>query len=69
MGSHPSGVHLEMMGEDVTECVGGFEQLNENWLHRAKWRRSITDSVGCRTSCQDCQYLLHLTQQLDLNDT
>ena len=24
MGSHPGGVHLEMTGEDVTECVGGL---------------------------------------------
>ena len=23
MGSHPGGVHLEMTGEDVTECLGG----------------------------------------------
>lgn len=23
MGSHPGGVHLEMTGKDVTECVGG----------------------------------------------
>jgi len=23
MGSHPGGVHLEMTGKDVTECIGG----------------------------------------------
>jgi 3-deoxy-7-phosphoheptulonate synthase len=23
MGSHPGGVHLEMTGQDVTECLGG----------------------------------------------
>jgi 3-deoxy-7-phosphoheptulonate synthase len=23
MGTHPGGVHLEMTGEDVTECLGG----------------------------------------------
>ena len=23
MGTHPGGVHLEMTGEDVTECIGG----------------------------------------------
>ena len=27
MGSHPGGVHLEMTGEDVTECIGG--NINE----------------------------------------
>lgn len=23
MGTHPGGVHLEMTGKDVTECIGG----------------------------------------------
>merc|ERR1711991_769058 len=32
MGSHPGGVHLEMTGEDVTECVGGVQGLEENDL-------------------------------------
>ena len=37
MGSHPGGVHLEMTGEDVTECIGGevnsvrAEDLNERY--------------------------------------
>mmetsp|Transcript_25611 Transcript_25611/g.70507 ORF Transcript_25611/g.70507 Transcript_25611/m.70507 type:complete len:494 (-) Transcript_25611:199-1680(-) len=29
MGSHPGGVHLEMTGEDVTECVGGLSSVTE----------------------------------------
>ena len=32
MGSHPGGVHLEMTGEDVTECVGGFSDVSEDTL-------------------------------------
>eukprot|EP00980_Cylindrotheca_fusiformis_P016944 scaffold5157_cov100-Cylindrotheca_fusiformis.AAC.16 len=32
MGSHPGGVHLEMTGEDVTECVGGFSDVTEDSL-------------------------------------
>jgi 3-deoxy-7-phosphoheptulonate synthase len=32
MGSHPGGVHLEMTGEDVTECVGGFSDVTEESL-------------------------------------
>lgn len=24
MGTHPGGVHLEMTGKDVTECIGGY---------------------------------------------
>ena len=32
MGSHPGGVHLEMTGEDVTECVGGMSDVTEDTL-------------------------------------
>ncbi|CAJ1959928.1 unnamed protein product [Cylindrotheca closterium] len=32
MGSHPGGVHLEMTGEDVTECIGGFSDVTEETL-------------------------------------
>ena len=32
MGSHPGGVHLEMTGEDVTECVGGISDVTETTL-------------------------------------
>jgi len=35
MGSHPGGIHLEMTGEDVTECVGGVSDVTEETLpHR-----------------------------------
>jgi len=34
MGSHPGGVHLEMTGEDVTECVGGIQDIDEKDLDR-----------------------------------
>jgi 3-deoxy-7-phosphoheptulonate synthase len=33
MGSHPGGVHLEMTGEDVTECTGGLNGVTEDSLH------------------------------------
>jgi len=33
MGSHPGGVHLEMTGEDVTECVGGLSDVTEATLN------------------------------------
>jgi len=32
MGSHPGGIHLEMTGEDVTECVGGISDVTEDTL-------------------------------------
>jgi 3-deoxy-7-phosphoheptulonate synthase len=34
MGSHPGGVHLEMTGEDVTECVGGLSDVTEETLEK-----------------------------------
>jgi len=34
-GAHPGGVHLEMTGQDVTECLGGARALSEDELsHR-----------------------------------
>ena len=35
MGSHPGGVHIEMTGEDVTECTGGVSDVTDDTLkHR-----------------------------------
>ena len=34
-GVHPGGVHLEMTGSDVTECIGGARNLTEEDLQRA----------------------------------
>ena len=34
-GSHLGGVHFELTGEDVTECVGGASGLSEEDLTRA----------------------------------
>ncbi len=35
MGSHLGGVHLELTGENVTECIGGAGGLTEDDLHTA----------------------------------
>ena len=29
LGTHPGGVHLEFTGEDVTECLGGAEDITD----------------------------------------
>jgi 3-deoxy-7-phosphoheptulonate synthase len=34
-GSHLGGVHFELTGDDVTECVGGARGLSEDDLNRA----------------------------------
>ena len=31
-GSYPGGVHLEMTGQNVTECIGGVQEITENDL-------------------------------------
>ncbi len=32
LGTVPGGVHLELTGSDVTECLGGYEQIDEEGL-------------------------------------
>ncbi|MFF6888134.1 class II 3-deoxy-7-phosphoheptulonate synthase [Streptomyces sp. NPDC012421] len=34
LGTHPGGVHVELTGDDVTECVGGSDEILANQLHR-----------------------------------
>lgn len=31
-GTHPGGIHVELTGDDVTECLGGSEQIDEEIL-------------------------------------
>jgi 3-deoxy-7-phosphoheptulonate synthase len=35
LGSHLGGVHFELTGDDVTECIGGARGLDEADLERA----------------------------------
>jgi 3-deoxy-7-phosphoheptulonate synthase len=32
VGTHPGGLHVELTGDDVTECLGGSEQIDEATL-------------------------------------
>jgi 3-deoxy-7-phosphoheptulonate synthase len=32
LGTVPGGLHVELTGDDVTECLGGAEQIDENDL-------------------------------------
>jgi 3-deoxy-7-phosphoheptulonate synthase len=32
-GTHPGGVHLEMTGKDVTECIGGARAITDEHLN------------------------------------
>ncbi|MGQ0625760.1 MAG: class II 3-deoxy-7-phosphoheptulonate synthase [Sporichthyaceae bacterium] len=33
LGTHPGGIHMELTGDDVTECTGGGHTLDETDLH------------------------------------
>ena len=32
IGSHPGGIHIELTGDDVTECIGGSFGIEEHQL-------------------------------------
>lgn len=32
VGTYPGGIHIELTGDDVTECLGGSEQIDESAL-------------------------------------
>ena len=34
LGTHPGGIHVEFTGDDVTECVGGGDDIAEADLHQ-----------------------------------
>ncbi|MFF9143376.1 class II 3-deoxy-7-phosphoheptulonate synthase [Streptomyces sp. NPDC014861] len=34
LGTHPGGIHVELTGSDVTECVGGGDEVLVDHLHR-----------------------------------
>jgi 3-deoxy-7-phosphoheptulonate synthase len=34
MGTWPGGIHLELTGDNVTECLGGSDELRDDELHR-----------------------------------
>ncbi|XP_074576113.1 phospho-2-dehydro-3-deoxyheptonate aldolase 1, chloroplastic-like [Curcuma longa] len=49
-GSHPGGVHLEMTGQDVTECIGGskaitFDDLNSRYHTHCDPRLNASQSL------------------------
>ena len=34
LGTHPGGLHVELTGEDVTECLGGAQEIVDADLER-----------------------------------
>jgi len=51
-GSHPGGIHVEVTGEDVTECLGGAEEILDGHLGQryetaCDPRLNATQSLEC----------------------
>ena len=53
VGTYAGGVHLEMTGEDVTECVGGMQAITE-------------ENLGCNYNPQ-CDPRLNANQAIELS--
>jgi 3-deoxy-7-phosphoheptulonate synthase len=50
-GSHLGGVHLELTGEDVTECMGGARDISESDLARA-YKTSVDPRLNYEQSLE-----------------
>ncbi|MGQ0586166.1 MAG: class II 3-deoxy-7-phosphoheptulonate synthase [Gammaproteobacteria bacterium] len=50
-GTHLGGVHLELTGEDVTECLGGARDLSEEDLQRA-YRSNVDPRLNYEQSLE-----------------
>ncbi|MEE9384794.1 MAG: 3-deoxy-7-phosphoheptulonate synthase class II [Nannocystaceae bacterium] len=50
-GSRLGGVHLELTGEDVTECIGGARGLDEEALPRA-YRSAVDPRLNCEQALE-----------------
>jgi 3-deoxy-7-phosphoheptulonate synthase len=53
LGTHPGGIHVEHTGEDVTECLGGAQEISH-------------DQVGSRYETA-CDPRLNTQQALELS--
>ncbi len=59
-GTHLGGVHLELTGEDVTECMGGARDLSEADLSRA-YRSNVDPRLNYE---QSIELALRIVQKL-----
>ncbi len=62
-GSHLGGVHLELTGENVTECLGGARDLSEADLERA-YRSTVDPRLNYEQSLEIAMSIVHKHQSL-----
>jgi len=63
-GSHLGGVHFELTGEDVTECIGGARGLTEFDLHRA-YKSLVDPRLNADQSLEMAMRIVKINNQLD----
>ena len=51
VGTRLGGVHIELTGEDVTECLGGARELTESDLGRA-YRSTVDPRLNYEQSLE-----------------
>ncbi len=61
-GVHPGGVHLELTGDDVTECLGGSDQLREDQLHE-NYTTACDPRLNARQSLDLAFHIAELLRQ------
>lgn len=61
-GTRLGGVHLELTGEDVTECTGGARELTERDLERA-YRSSVDPRLNYEQSLEIAMAIVRKQQQ------
>ena len=61
LGTHPGGIHIELTGDDVTECVGGSYEIAADDLHplRVRLRPAPEPQPGPRPGLHRCRELPH----------
>ena len=46
-GTYAGGVHLEMTGQDVTECVGGAQEIRDEHLSSSRYITALRPTPQC----------------------
>ncbi len=59
LGTHPGGIHIELTGDDVTECVGGADGLAEDGLD-ARYETACDPRLNRRQSLELAFLVAHM---------
>jgi 3-deoxy-7-phosphoheptulonate synthase len=62
-GTRLGGVHLELTGEDVTECLGGARDLTESDLERA-YRSTVDPRLNYEQALEIAMLIVRKQAQL-----